>query len=86
MARPNQHKDVEFAVGDWYTHNIEKAINRAFGIALSRGNTYLDVLVYSAEGAYWWGGDDAVEQYKIDPDASVFERLEIKINNLGMIP
>ncbi len=31
------------------------------------------------------GGEDAVERYLEDPDASVFERYEIRVNNVGRV-
>jgi len=35
---------------------------------------YIDVCIWTIGGARWFGGDDAVEAYREDPDASVFER------------
>lgn len=32
------------------------------------------------------GGDDAVERYNEDPEASVFERFEINVNAVGRVP
>jgi len=53
----------------------------------------IDVLIWSARGAEAYGGSDAVEQYSVDPEASVFERwirdgtgtLGLFVNH-GMIP
>jgi hypothetical protein len=32
-----------------------------------------------------WGGDDAVEVYKEDPDASVSERIKITADSVGRV-
>jgi cold shock CspA family protein len=86
-----KHKDVEFAVGDAGDHErIFKDFNEAAGFAFSiaasgRENVYLDVLIFSKAGARAWGGDEAVEQYNEDPEASVFERFEIKVNAMGRV-
>lgn len=90
MAREKSHPDVEYAVDDRSGERIFKTFDEAaafaLSLAISRGDATLDVLVYSEEGAEWYGGDDAVEQYNEDPDASVFERIEIEVNNAGMVP
>lgn len=54
--------------------------------ALTRGECTLDVVVFSKAGARAYGGDDAVDEYKEDPEASVFDRFEITVNNLGRVP
>jgi len=85
------HDDVEFAVDDESgREHTFKTWNEAAGFALmvatSRGEADLDVLIWSEEGAAAWGGDDAVERYNEDPEASVFERFEIKVNAVGRVP
>lgn len=90
MARSRTHKDVEYSVEDGGgKERIFKTFNEAaafaLGMAVSRGNADLDVLIYSKAGAKFYGGDDAVEQYQEDPDASIFERFEIKVNNTGRV-
>lgn len=86
------HDDVEYAVDDYQGEErifktFDEAAGFAFSVAASRGETVnLDVLIWSEEGAEWYGGDSAVEQYNEDPEASVFERLEITVNNAGRIP
>jgi hypothetical protein len=91
MARPKSHKDVEFAVDDAsgkerIFKTFDEAAGFAVAIGVSRGERVdLDVLVYSKAGARWVGGDDAVEQYEEDPEASVFERYEIKVNSAGRV-
>ena len=86
------HDDVEYAVDDYQGKErifktFDEAAGFAFSVAASRGETVnLDVLIWSEEGAEWYGGDSAVEQYNEDPEASVYERLEITVNNAGRIP
>jgi hypothetical protein len=92
MASKGQksHRDVEFAVNDASgEERIFKTWDEAAGfalvIAMGRGESSLDVLVYSEEGARWAQGDEGVDQYREDPDASVFERYEIKVNAVGRV-
>lgn len=81
------HKDVEFAVSDKYFKTVAEATVQAVGVSLSNDEEiFLDVLIYSPQGAKWWGGDDAVEQYMEDPEASIFERIAIKARSYGRIP
>lgn len=91
MAREKSHPDVEYAVDDWQgKERIFKTFDEgaafAMEIAMSRGEAVLDVLIWSEEGAEWYGGDDAVDQYNEDPEASVFERFEIRVNAVGRVP
>ncbi len=66
---------------------FDDAVGFAVIQALSTGmKATVDVIVWSESGARVWGGDDAVEQYREDPDASVFERIEISANSLGRVP
>ena len=58
----------------------------ALGMAASTGSANLDVLIHSTFGAKFYGGSDAVDQYKEDPEASVFERFEIRVNAVGRVP
>ena len=86
-----KHKDVDFAVNDAGGHQRifrtwDEAAGFAMSIAASRGESAIDVLVYSEAGAKFVGGSDAVEEYREDPDASVFERFEIKVNSVGREP
>ena len=90
MAR-KQHDDVEYAVDDASGQervfkNFDEAAGFALSIAAARGESNLDVLIWSEEGAKFYGGDDAVEQYNEDPEASVFERFEITVNPVGRVP
>lgn len=86
---PN-HPDVEYAVDDveGLEHiftDFASAASFALGLAVSGREVFLDVLVHSEPGARWFGGDDAVEQYREDPDASVFQRLKIQVQDLGRV-
>ncbi len=86
-----KHKDVEYAVEDGsgkerIFKTFDEAASFALSMAISRGECDLDVLIYSTFGAKFYGGPDAVEQYKEDPEASVFERFNITVNNAGRIP
>jgi hypothetical protein len=86
------HKDVEYAVNDASGHQkIFKTFDEAAGFAVSIAvsgtpDVNLDVLVYSEAGAQRIAGDDGLEEYQEDPDASVFERLEIRVNSVGRVP
>lgn len=90
MAREKMHPDVEYAVddrkGERIFNTFDEAAAFALSLAISRGDATLDVLIYSEDGAEWYGGDDAVDRYNEDPEASVFERIEIEVNNAGMVP
>jgi hypothetical protein len=85
------HKDVEYAVddasGEQHTFkHWDEAAGFAVSIAAARGQSAIDVLVWSPAGARFYGGDEAVEQYREDPEASVFERIEVRVNLVGRVP
>ena len=84
------HKDVEFFVttGRWegYYKTFLEAAGHALNGGIANGHVTLDVIVHSRAGARWLGGDDAVERYDEDPEASVFDRFEIKVNSVGRVP
>lgn len=92
MARARTHKDVDFSVDDASgNERIFKTFDEAAGFAVSIGlsgreRVDINVLVGSESGARWLYGDDGVEEYREDPEASVFERIEIKVNSMGRIP
>ncbi len=66
---------------------FDEACSRAVAKAVSNGESVLiDVVIFSKAAAKAWGGDDAVEQYKEDPDASVFERIVVKAHSQGRVP
>ena len=80
------HPDVEYAAGDGYFDDYSLACLAAIEEALQRGRATHDVIIHSRKGARWYGGDEAVEMYDEDPEASVFERIEVRANNLGRVP
>jgi len=66
---------------------FDEAVAFAAGLALSTGvRIELDVLVSSRDGAEWWGGSDAADDYDEDPDASVFDRMIIQVTSQGRVP
>lgn len=71
--------------GEEVYQDFEPAAARALTIAIAQGESAIDVIIYSEEDARAFGGDDAVEQYRDDPDASVFERIVIKAHSQGRI-
>jgi hypothetical protein len=88
-----KHKDLEFHVGEEGTlsatmfKTFDAACSHAISLACSKGVAVeLDVCTYSKAGARAWGGDDAVETYLDDPEASVHERIIIKAESRGRIP
>lgn len=89
MARSKKHKDVEFHVTGRETTTVFKtfkdAAERAVILAASGGMSVIDVVVWSRSGARWYAGEHGVEMYNEDPDASVFERLELHGNVVGRI-
>ena len=92
MATKRSHLDVEFQVTgpggrDVVFHTFDEAA--AFAVRTSVGDgtwTGIYVVVRSEAGARWYGGELAVEQYRSDPEASVFEKLNVKAVSEGMIP
>lgn len=91
MAKKDSHPDVEFMVlgnqgREMFFKRFDEAAAFAFIGALQDGVwRNLSVLIHSEAGARWWGGADAVEQYRSDPDASVFKQLAVKVDDRGMI-
>jgi hypothetical protein len=85
----DSHPDVEYVVeadGAQRAHaSFEDALSYAFSTALTAGQVHVDVLVYSEEGAEAFGGDEAVEEFRHDPDASVFRRFQIDVRDLGRV-
>ena len=95
MAK-HTHKDVEFAIdkpkgyatppNEFIYKTFAEAAAQAISLASSHGEEVnIDVLAWSEAGARWWGGDYAVEQYREDPEASIFERIVVRAENVGRI-
>ena len=87
-----RHPDVDYEVsgargGQTFTEEtFDAAASRAIQLAMGRGEATLDVIVHSRSGASFVGGDEGVAQYDEDPEASVFERLQIRVNSQGRVP
>lgn len=79
------HVDVSSGITERYEHFDDAAV-AAMVVATTRGESKIDVVVWNEDGARKFGGDDAVEQYLEDPDTSVFERLQVRVNNQGRVP
>jgi hypothetical protein len=80
------HPDVEFAIGNDYFENSASAVEAAVARALSRGEpVVMDIIVSSRKGAKAFMGDYGVEVYDEDPDASVFQRIVITVEDQGRI-
>jgi hypothetical protein len=93
--RRKTHPDVEFHVEPaggraGASVHISKTWADACEVAVIGGiignRMHIDVVVWSESGARWYGGSDAVEQYREDPEASVFERYELRVNAVGRVP
>ena len=85
-TRINAMKDVEYHIGSKIHEHWAKAMLSASMQAIAGGSCNLDVVIYSEEGARLYGGDDAAERYLEDPEASVFERFEVRVNCVGRVP
>jgi hypothetical protein len=85
-----RHKDVEYQIdcpnGKTETFKtFDQAASLAVSIAASGRPCNIDVLVYSKAGARFVAGDEGVEEYNEDPDASVFQRLVVSVDVQGRI-
>lgn len=86
------HPDVELAVDDnrgkeHVFKTFEEAAAFAAGLALTTTvRIELDVLVSSRAGAVWWAGSDGGKDYDEDPEASIFDRLLVKVTSQGRVP
>ena len=86
-----RHSDIEFAVDDPFTRREkiydtwDEACGAAVSYALAGKPTHIDVLIYSAKGAEFYGGSAAKKDYLSDPDASVFTRLKIRVTDMGKV-
>lgn len=88
-----QHSDLEFHLHDDNGDSFGTYRTFEDGLAaasrLSAGLDHpvtLDVLIWSEDGARAWGSEEGVEQFLDDPEASVFDRLEVSVRSLGKIP
>ena len=88
--RGEAHPEVEYVVEAEHAERaygtFDEALIYAFSVAMSAGKARIDVLVYGEEGADAFGGSEAVEEYREDPDTSVFRRFEVDVRDLGRVP
>ena len=87
-----KHKDIEYAVNDIgggqkTFRDLSEACAYAVLQSMQMGGKYtnLDILVYSESGARALEGESGVEEYREDPDASVFKRIAIKADDQGRV-
>jgi hypothetical protein len=83
-------KDLEFHVdvcgNTQVLSTFEKAVETAVIQSIGTGKPiFVDVVVWSKKAAYAFGGSHGVDTYLEDPEASVFQRIEIRANDLGRI-
>ncbi len=73
------------ASGDVYFSDDDEAIAYAAHLAAAGRPVKVSVLVHSVRGARCYAGDEGVELYREDPDASAFEEFEIKVTSHGKV-
>jgi hypothetical protein len=80
-------KDVEILVdGRESCKSFEEAAAMAVQRGISDGMPHdIDVNFYSERGARAFGGDDAVESYREDPEASASDRVVVKVEYVGRV-
>ncbi|HEY6117467.1 MAG TPA: hypothetical protein VI172_16055 [Candidatus Dormibacteraeota bacterium] len=83
---------LEYAVNDCSgKERVFKHPDEAAGFAVAVGMTHgdrvnLDVLCWNREAAVAYrGSENGGKEYDEDPEASVFERIEIRVNPIGRI-
>ncbi len=95
----SKHKDVKFDVSFVVRNgNVTKGQRiaetdtwaEALAIAVAKSvmeekKVWVDVIVDSRAGARHWLGDEGVSLYDEDPNAPIFERIEIDAKSLGTI-
>jgi len=98
MSKAKTHPDVEYmvergidrghgrrATDARYFKDPDEALAAAAMVAMSSGESTLSVLIHSEAGAKFHGGDDAVESYREDPEASAHEQYQFKCNAVGRV-
>mgnify|MGYP001616514290 FL=1 len=82
------HKDVEYVVKVAGTleeksfRSFDSACAHAIKLSLAYGSVYIDIRVYSTAGAVAAGLREA---YRLDPDASATERIEVNVTSWGIV-
>jgi hypothetical protein len=89
------HKDLEFHVDHpkggvspvFITRHYDKAAQEAISRSVASGGVivHLDVVAWSPAAARAWGGDEAYELAKEDPELSVLDRLVIRAESQGYV-
>lgn len=86
------HKDLEFhvAAGEAKARvhkTWKEAAADAVQMSASRGGeqAVVDVIAWSRAATKAWAGSYGVELYDEDPDASVFERFEVRARSVGRV-
>lgn len=66
--------------------SFDKAAGHAVALSVARGAPMvIDVVTWTRAAARKWGGDDAVEVFDDDPDASVHERVVVRADAQGKV-
>lgn len=92
MAKTRSHKDLEYHVTTGHEGRTQVFKNPKDALAavaegcIHSGEAVLDVVVWSASAASFYGGSDAADRYREDPDASVFDRFQFRCNAQGSVP
>ena len=76
---------MEYHIGDRVFTDWNTAAGFALSLAAAGKDVALDVVIYTESDALAFGGDDALERYRQDSEASVFERLEIRAHSVGSV-
>ena len=90
--RRRTHKDLEFHVesppmaAPQIFRGFDQAAAHAISLAAAYGSATIDVMTWSVHAARAWAGAYGIESYQADPEASVFERIEVRAKSQGMIP
>jgi hypothetical protein len=86
----HEHLDFEVSAGEatFTTNDWETACEAAVRSSATRGGelAVIDVVTHSRAAARAWAGDYGTELYDEDPEASVFERFEVRARSVGRIP
>ncbi len=77
---------VEYHINGRIFEDWETAAIYSMTLAIGGSPIQIDIVIYHEQAALKFGGTYAAERYLEDPDASVFERLTLTINNEGRVP
>jgi hypothetical protein len=77
---------VEFHVNDMsgkarVFKKFDEAASFAVSVAVAGRTVNLDVCIWSEKGARWWGGPDAVRDYKEDSEMNCAEMVILPDNS-----